>query len=1393
MAKKRIEVAELVLKTTDGNSFKIFGQKAKKATKEVENLGGASQATDRRIKGVTEQSSNATKNFSKQAQTMQGGIVAVYAQIAANVFAVSAAYQFLKSSMETRNLIEGQKAFGSITGVAYKTLTNDLQAATQGMLDFKAAASAVAIGTASGLSAGQLTQLGEAAKNASLALGRDLTDSFNRLIRGVTKAEPELLDELGIVLRLENATRDYALAVGKARDDLNAYERTQAVFNDVIDQATKKFGRITELMDPDSFALGQLTKEIDDLVLGFQKLVIGGLLPFISFFKENAAALVAAIGLFITPIIQSMLPDLDKALKANEKQMDRTTSRMTASFREMKQEGKTAFAGMRKLTTADSSEAMAGLDKLGVQGKGAEIMEDGKKTGYKELTKRQIAAYRRAIREKKGIYMKFNREEQIAFKRHLATQEAIQNKSSRVRVGIVKRGQMMVDAIYRGGVATFAALETAKLQIAKAGAIAMNAVMSIAGVLGVIAMVVAAGKALFDYFAAGNKAAQKLKKETEAVHERLKSINEEMGRMKKVRGEGLLGLTDGIEQTKNALQSADVRKFLVDYRTELAKSGMSAEKFLKTDLGQEFQQQAYYIEKLAPGMAGFTQDLLKGEQISDTWRQVASDIIDSAMALSRYQENAKAVNKQVEKTIGKMAKLPFQDLMKPLQAGVDDFDKAMISVNRRLEEMTDQLEIAQSVSTNFGKDIVSYQLHYGNPQMGTGHVTKNIDYTKLGTDASQLINSGAIEAEFGKGIMGIENMIRELALNDGSGFIDGEWALDLDQPMQKILEDLILMGNNAEIMGKRFGKSQEEIDNMNKEIELARKEAELMRYENERNEKLLKSMKTIQSSILQLKKDEVAAQQTLANAGVGSGKALANAKLQFKVEQAGFKKKEAENNKSIALANQELEKDKLRNQLMADVNKDMEMFNGLSAFQLPIAIAKEKKRIKEITDTEELLALAGENYQTQVLAVENSGKAVENAEAEVTLNTKLVENAEDQLELDQAKLNIQFQKLAATADELRLKQEMANIDNRLKTSTSFGFAKSAEQFTARGDRLTERGKQNTQAQGQNLKAIQEYNAGFTEGQDPLVALDALIAGGENQANYQELVKLYQERVNLQRESGNISAEVTAYDQERAVFATNRLAAENEIMAHKLEQSISLNPAQKIFEQEQLAHLQKYGNLTDFNAEKVAELAVEQANLNIEMELMDGIQNTLSNGFVSMFQALADGSKSFKESMKDLAKSVLADLAAMYLKAAALKFMLAFMPGGDSVMATLSGGGGGGGSARYGGIMSSSGKSFGYGGVASGPKSGYQATLHGTEAVVPLGNDRSIPVEMRGGGSNNIVNVSVNVSGSGQASMSSNGGGNLEGMGRQIGALVQQHLQQEMRPGGILNSQGNRGR
>jgi hypothetical protein len=56
--------------------------------------------------------------------------------------------------------------------------------------------------------------------------------------------------------------------------------------------------------------------------------------------------------------------------------------------------------------------------------------------------------------------------------------------------------------------------------------------------------------------------------------------------------------------------------------------------------------------------------------------------------------------------------------------------------------------------------------------------------------------------------------------------------------------------------------------------------------------------------------------------------------------------------------------------------------------------------------------------------------------------------------------------------------------------------------------------------------------------------------------------------------------------------------------------------------------------------------------------------------------------------------------------------------------------------------------FNDGGVVSGPSSGYPVTLHGTEAVVPLPDGKTIPVSLQGagnmgGGDNVSFNINVN--------------------------------------------------
>ena len=190
-----------------------------------------------------------------------------------------------------------------------------------GQLAFAEAAQSAAIGRAAGLSGAQLNELGKIAKNASIALGRDLTDSFNRLVRGVTKAEPELLDELGIILRLETATSKYAREIGKTANQLNIFEKTQAVANEVLGQGQDKFAEFnTELNE-----FNKLAVAFDDLI----NTIKGSLTGVAEFIAKGLAGNVIALGgafallgSGIMNAITPQMPDMDLAAGAQGARKD---------------------------------------------------------------------------------------------------------------------------------------------------------------------------------------------------------------------------------------------------------------------------------------------------------------------------------------------------------------------------------------------------------------------------------------------------------------------------------------------------------------------------------------------------------------------------------------------------------------------------------------------------------------------------------------------------------------------------------------------------------------------------------------------------------------------------------------------------------------------------------------------------------------------------------------------------------------------------------------------------------------------------------------------------------------------------------------------------------------
>jgi lambda family phage tail tape measure protein len=202
---------------------------------------------------------------------------------------------------------------------------------------------------------------------------------------------------------------------------------------------------------------------------------------------------------------------------------------------------------------------------------------------------------------------------------------------------------------------------------------------------------------------------------------------------------------------------------------------------------------------------------------------------------------------------------------------------------------------------------------------------------------------------------------------------------------------------------------------------------------------------------------------------------------------------------------------------------------------------------------------------------------------------------------------------------------------------------------------------------------------------------------------------------------------------------------------------------------------------------------------------DAVGNAL-RGVEDAFVTLATTGKL---SFRDLADSIIADIARIAIRQSItgpLAGMLsgAFSGGGGassgggfgSFFASMAGSGGKAMSPSgfvnvtpnaFGGVMTSDGplplNRYALGGVANSPQLALFGEGRTPEAFVPLPDGRRIPVAMQGGGNTSVV-VHVNVESGSQNVTSS--GQNAEALGKTIAAAVRSTLISEKRPGGLLS-------
>lgn len=341
--------AKLVQKGIEG-----VGKAAESTTKKTKEASKAQDELNYKLNQGATGVSSAARSFSKLSQAIgdgPNGLVGAYATLAANAFAVSAAFNTLKEASQVELVMKGLEVQGARLGVTLTNTARQVEELARGSLSAAEAMQATAQTAAAGFNAEAIQELTKAAQNASIALGRNMADSMDRIIKGTTKLEPELLDELGIMVKLNEATAQYALATGKSANSLTSFEKRQAFLNAVLEESRNKFGGLSEEVDADPYSkLAAAFKNLTTETLQFVNNSLG-VKAFVNFLADNTTALTAVIIMFAGTISRQLVPSLYEVSEATLRAKDAINKKIEAQ--------KQQIATTLKLAEAEKKAASA--------------------------------------------------------------------------------------------------------------------------------------------------------------------------------------------------------------------------------------------------------------------------------------------------------------------------------------------------------------------------------------------------------------------------------------------------------------------------------------------------------------------------------------------------------------------------------------------------------------------------------------------------------------------------------------------------------------------------------------------------------------------------------------------------------------------------------------------------------------------------------------------------------------------------------------------------------------------------------------------------------------------------------------------------------------------------
>lgn len=168
-------------------------------------------------------------------------------------------------------ILDRQNAFNQLLsgeGIDTSGLTAKLQQAAQGLVPIDLAIRKSLQLAKAGFPemAAQSDQILAIAVNSAKVSGEldQVETIYDKLIRGIIRGSPRLIDDADIILKLGDSNEAYAASLGKTVEELTAAEKVQATFNAVI-QEGQRINEMADQVDSTAAAYQRLKTDVTEL------------------------------------------------------------------------------------------------------------------------------------------------------------------------------------------------------------------------------------------------------------------------------------------------------------------------------------------------------------------------------------------------------------------------------------------------------------------------------------------------------------------------------------------------------------------------------------------------------------------------------------------------------------------------------------------------------------------------------------------------------------------------------------------------------------------------------------------------------------------------------------------------------------------------------------------------------------------------------------------------------------------------------------------------------------------------------------------------------------------------------------------------------------------------